>query len=228
MGRKFDKNASSEVIDLLDKLVDQGTEHKAYAQTMYQLGQKFGPLILERISPSIKEITLACTVEDADYLGQGIVDFLEAHQKKILLTVFWNKRFNPNKENGIAIAPIIKEFHEEGYQKVATMIVIKSIISSSCVVRTNLTRLIEHSVPNQILIVAPVLLQGAIGSLESEFEVGIKDKFNYLFFAEDDQKSNDGNVLPGIGGDVYERLGFTDQIKKNRFTPEIVKRRRIK
>ncbi len=228
MGRIFDTNISSRVIELLDKLVDQSTEHGEYARTMYELGLAFGPLLLHKISPSIKEIVLACTVEDADYLGRGIVDYLEAKERRVLLTVFWNKRFNPNSENGIAIAPIIKEFHQEGYQKASTMIVIKSIISSSCVVRTNLTRLIENSEPDQILIVAPVLLRGAINSLEAEFQEKIRMKFDYIYFAEDDQKSNDGNVFPGIGGDVYERLGFSDQKQKNGFTPKIVRERRYK
>jgi hypothetical protein len=47
-----------------------------------------------------------------------------------------------------------------------------------------------------------------------------------LFFAEDDERTEDGIVLPGIGGDVYERLGFEGQETKNRFIPKIVRERR--
>jgi hypothetical protein len=33
-------------------------------------------------------------------------------------------------------------------------------------------------------------------------------------------------VIPGIGGSVYERLGFSGQDDKNRYIPQIVKDRR--
>jgi hypothetical protein len=228
MGRIFEKSANKEVISLLDKLVDKKTESKEYAQTMYKLGNEFGNLILEKMIDPYDEITLACTVEDADYLGRGIIDVLEGKGKRIFLTVFWNKRFNPGNESSLAVAPIIREFHEEGYKNVRTMIIIKSVISNSCVVRTNLTRLIEESNPSQILIVAPVLLNGAIKNLENEFEEDIIRRFEYLYFAEDDKRTEQGFVDPGIGGDVYQRLGFESQAGKNRFTPEIVKERRYK
>jgi hypothetical protein len=198
------------------------------AQIMYELGSKLGNLIVTKIADSDKRIALACTVEDADYLSKGIIDVLEKKGKKVFLTVFWNKRFNPNNESDISVAPIIKEFHEEGYKDVPILIIVKSIISSSCVVRTNLTKLIEESDPERILVVAPVLLQGAIKNLESEFDDRIVRKFDYVFFAEDDKKTQDGLVYPGIGGDIYTRLGFDNQDAKNKFIPNIVKERRYK
>ncbi|MGQ7846600.1 hypothetical protein ACUNV4_19110 [Granulosicoccus sp. 3-233] len=39
-------------------------------------------------------------------------------------------------------------------------------------------------------------------------------------------KSDTGEVIPGIGGNVYQRLGFGDQESKNRYTPDFVKERR--
>lgn len=50
------------------------------------------------------------------------------------------------------------------------------------------------------------------------------DKFKYLAFAEDSTKDNYGNVIPGVGGSPYQRLGFGDQ--KNTFIPDFVKARR--
>ncbi|HWK04347.1 MAG TPA: hypothetical protein VNS58_11980 [Puia sp.] len=228
MGRIFeDRNVNQDIVDLLDRLTNKETGSKEYANAMYALGKEFGRLILAKVS-SYKTIALASTVEDADSLGKGIIDVLEENGKKVLLTVFWNKRFNPNKENQLSVAPIIKEFHEKREIDAPVLIIIKSIISSSCVVRTNLTKLIEESNPEQILVVAPVLLKGAIANLESEFDATITQKFNYLYFAEDDKKTRDGFVDPGIGGDVYKRLGFEGQDAKNKFIPAIVKERRLR
>ena len=228
MGRVLIETISDRIVGLLEKLADQTTVSEQYAQTMYELGNEFGNLIAGRSEQIGDNVILASTVEDADYLGKGILDVLENRGKRVFLTVFWNKRFTPNEENNIAIAPIIKEFHEEDYQDTPTVIVIKSIISSSCVVRTNLTKLIENVNPQKILIVAPVLLKGATENLEREFEENIRKRFDYLYFAEDDQKTDDGYVFPGIGGDIYKRLGFETQKKKNTYTPEIVKSRRYR
>jgi hypothetical protein len=229
MPRTFkDIYVTQDIITLLDKLIDKTVGSQEYANTMYELGKKFGSLILGRLNKKTTKVAVASTVEDADFLSKGIVDVLEENGKKVLLTVYWNQRFKPNKENGISVAPIIKEFHEEGYQDAHTLIITKSIISSSCVVKTNLTRLIEQSNPDQIMVVAPVLLKGAIKNLESEFDPNISKKFEYYYFAEDDMKTPDGFVDPGIGGDVYKRLGFEDQDEKNKFIPSIVKERRYK
>jgi hypothetical protein len=218
----------SEITSLLNKLADKTTESDEYADTMYKIGMLLGRLILPKIKENCTTISLASTVEDADYLGKGIIDVLEGDGNKVLLTVFWNKRFNPDSESDYSVAPIIKEFHEKGEVKASFLIIIKSIISSSCVVRTNLTRLIEASAPDQILVVAPVLLKGAIKSLEDEFDEAVSSKFEYLYFAEDDSKTQDGMVEPGIGGDIYMRLGFEGQNAKNSYIPKIVKERRAK
>ena len=225
MSRKFVENISESTKHLLEALIDKDTNSKKYAITMYQIGTAFGNEILNRISHRDR-VTLACTVEDADYLAKGIIDNLEQNGIKVTLTVFWNKRFKPNNENNISIAPIIKEFHEPGYNNSNVLIIIKSIISSSCVVRTNLTKLVEESNPEQILVVAPVLLHGATAKLESEFDKTISSKFQYLYFAIDNEKTDDGIVIPGIGGDVYTRLGFENQADKNKYIPAIVKARR--
>lgn len=229
MARTYKENyVNPEVITLLDKLIDKSIGNQEYANTLYELGKKFGKLIIDRLDKETTKVALASTVEDADYLSKGIIDVLEDNGKKVLLIVFWNKRFKPNIENGISVAPIIKEFHEEGYRDAHTLIITKSIISSSCVVKTNLTRLIEESNPEQILVVAPVLLHEATKKLESEFDANISKKFEYFYFAEDDKKTSDGLVDPGIGGDVYIRLGFEGQDEKNKFIPTIVKERRYK
>lgn len=64
--------------------------------------------------------------------------------------------------------------------------------------------------------------------LESEFDSEIYNKFQYFYFAKDDERTPEGEVIPGIGGIVYDRLGFDGQYGKNLYTPKIVKSRRAK
>jgi len=42
----------------------------------------------------------------------------------------------------------------------------------------------------------------------------------------DDQKLSNGEIVPGVGGEVYSRLGFAGLSGKNSITPTIVKERR--
>lgn len=44
----------------------------------------------------------------------------------------------------------------------------------------------------------------------------------FSIFAKDDGRKLDGKVIPGIGGMVYDRLGFDGQDEKNRHIPELV------
>jgi hypothetical protein len=228
MARKIQQWVNGQTIDLLNRLADTGTNAEAYRRVMYEIGVVLGNKLLEDLD-GVTNVNLASTVEDADFLGKGIIDTLEQAKKNVLLTVYWNKNFKPNNDNNISIAPIIKEFHETSTViNPDVLIIIKSIISSSCVIRTNLTRFIEDSSPSTIFVVAPVLLSGSIASLELEFPLEISSRFRYMYLAEDTERSNQGIVLPGIGGDVYQRLGFGGQEQKNRFTPNIVRERRIR
>jgi len=123
-------------------------------------------------------------------------------------------------------APIQKRYAEPSMKSVDALIVAKSIIAGACVVKTNLTNLIRESNPSEILVVAPVMFANAKANLEREFPQDITQRFDYAYFAEDDEKTSDGNVIPGIGGNVYQRLGFGDQDSKNRYTPQLVIARR--
>lgn len=72
---------------------------------------------------------------------------------------------------------------------------------------------------NKHNVVAPVMLKGAQERLASEFPKQVASRFDYLTFAIDDVRDDD-TVIPGIGGQVYDRLGMTD---KNAYVPEIVR-----
>jgi uracil phosphoribosyltransferase len=170
-------------------------------------------------------IMLACSSEDADWLSKGILDQLKDQDIEIKLAVFWNLRVNPADNQELAIAPIVKSYIEK-IDKVDYLIICKSIISSSCVVRTNITSLIETIDPLKICIASPVLYEQAIPNLMSEFPSQVSEKFEFFYFAVDDELNNRQEVVPGIGGSVYKRLGLEDSLAKNKYIPSIVKERR--
>ncbi|RUT04035.1 hypothetical protein DSM106972_049490 [Dulcicalothrix desertica PCC 7102] len=126
----------------------------------------------------------------------------------------------------LKIAPILRKYQEPIQSKVDYLVVVKSIISSSCVVRTNLINLIQKIEPNKIFIAAPVIYDGAEEKLKNEFEEHIHSKFKFFYFAKDSTRTSDGEVIPGIGGNIYLRLEFDNQDNKNEYIPEIVKQRR--
>lgn len=217
---------SNEIKSLLDSLVDQRTQSQDYAKAFYELGGALSDVIQNSNSLSSEtRVTLACSSEDADWLSKGILDHLEQHVASINLAVFWNIRSNAFQNSELAVAPIIKTYIES-LENVDVLIICKSIINTSCVVRTNLTYLIERITPKRIFIASPVLFENAIHSLENEFPKFISDKFEFFYFAEDDEVTATGEVIPGIGGSVYHRLGLEDGIRKNKYIPMIVKERR--
>ena len=100
-----------------------------------------------------------------------------------------------------------------------------SSCSSACVVRTNITELVYERNPRRVLVFAPVVLDGAESRVTADFEPAISERFEFYWFAKDDEKDGE-NVIPGIGGQVYERLGIGTKAEKNAFTPSLVRERR--
>ncbi len=71
-----------------------------------------------------------------------------------------------------------------------------------------------------------MLLHRAQQRLESEFPPDVSGRFHYIWFAEDDEQNDKGEVVPGVGGMVYNLLGLGTPEDKNRFVPELVRERR--
>jgi len=213
---------------LLDTLADKQVSPTDYRQAMTSLGESFGDIFLHKIPHHQPSIYLASTVEDADYLAKGVLSRLETRYHDISFACFWNQRFSPFDIPDLQVAPILKKYQEPTQSKVNYLIIVKSIISGTCVVKTNLTNLIQKIEPEQIFVVAPVIYQGAEEKLKAEFEEDIYQKFQFFYFTRDDERNKSGEVIPGIGGMVYERLGFDGQTDKNKYIPEIVKTRRQK
>jgi hypothetical protein len=213
------------VFSLLSTIVDERTPPDAYGQAMTDLGQFLGEVLSRRYSFRGRTVCVAFTVEDADYLARGIIRALEKAGAKVTLACFWNRRDKAFDVDWLDIAPIVQEYIDPLPSKLDHLVVLKSIISGACVVRTNLLRLLGIAQPNTIHIVAPVILAGAEGRLAKLLPPDLVSRFKFLNFAEDVEKSSDGNVIPGIGGEIYERLGLGNEIEKNGVMPKLVEER---
>ncbi|BAZ14340.1 hypothetical protein NIES4071_61830 [Calothrix sp. NIES-4071] len=110
---------------------------------MTQLGNSLGEYILDQIDSQESDVYLASTVEDADFLAKGILTSLENRLSQVAFACFWNQRFSPFEIEDLKVAPIFKKYQEPTKGKVKYLIVVKSIISGACVVRTNLVNLIQ-------------------------------------------------------------------------------------
>ncbi|PNK06798.1 hypothetical protein CEP12_08540, partial [Cylindrospermopsis raciborskii S14] len=153
MTRLYTDICNQDVRKLLETLANKGVNPEQYKETMTKIGDNLGNFLLTKINDKTSDIYLACTVEDADFLAKGILSELENHYHNIAFACFWNKRFSPFEIEDLKVAPILKKYQEPSHGKVQYLIVIKSIISGACVVRTNLVNLIQKIEPEKIFIV---------------------------------------------------------------------------
>ena len=206
----------------LELLADKNTGVEDYRQAFNNLGRELGILLASKSADvNAEEVMLVCASEDADWLARGVEKGLG--KGKIPVSVFWSARSVVYNDNGqkLEISPIVKSY-EEPIQKCRLLVVVKSIISSSCVVKTQLTRLIGKIHPERIAIMAPVMYKEGLPNLMKEFPQVTCDKFEFLTFAVDEDRTTDGEVIPGIGGMVYPRLGLGDIKTKNTYIPQMV------
>lgn len=201
----------------------------AYGRKMREIGVHLADSIVAQLGAEhLNDICVICTVEDADFLARGIIETLESCRPEadVRMICLWNQRID---SDCISIAPVIRSYEEPFDKNDAIFIVVKSIIASACVVKTNLTRAISFANPKRVIVAAPVMLAGAEQRLASEFPADIAAKFEFVHFATDTEQSTDGKeVVPGIGGSVYELLGLGDENTKNKYVPDIVRERRRK
>ena len=207
-------------------LADEHTPPAAYQAELRKLGASLADEMLLRLGPALPErLCVAVTVEDADSLGAGIIGRLEEKGlgDRVRVVCFWNGRI---ELEGLSLAPILKEYREPCNIASAALIVVKSIIASACVVRTNLANLIAQAAPSRIFVLAPVMFKGADEVLRGDFAPEIANRFEYVTLAIDDEKRDGKWVEPGVGGDIYIRLGYGGATSKNQHVPELIKRRR--
>ena len=213
----------------LQGLLDSVRAPAQYRQHMTALGKLLGacamPLLLSKgLSHATSQQTLIIsTAEDADFLQHGVSEVLQDNHIPFKLAVFWNHHYQlPNQSS---VAPIVHKFIEAGYEHATNIMMVKSVMSGSCVVRTNLIEMIGD-MPNveHIYILAPVAHMQSEVKLKAEFPTSISDKFQFICFAIDDNRSQSGDVIPGIGGQVYELLGLNDQPVLAAYMPKVVEK----
>jgi hypothetical protein len=230
VSRQFTRFADDIAKRSLERLADLSTDVEAYRQVMRNLGHSLADQALE-IAPDVRDhqVCVVCTVEDADFLARGIVEKLEQHglsHNQVRLACFWNervRRFDDDEDDSIDIAPITKRYREVSDVHDSILILAKSIIRGTCVVKTNLASLLNSQIPRRIIVTAPVMFHTAPAKLAGSFPTEIAERFEYLTFAIDDRKEGP-NVVPGVGGSPYVRLGFADT--KSTYIPELVAERR--
>lgn len=210
------------VIKLMDTLSDPAVSVEDYRNSFYQLGKVLGELLNQKSENDYGETMVACASEDADWLAKGVLESL--FRTKVSLAVFWNERLYLDEKKQLEYSPIVKSYIEP-IQNCQTLILIKSIISTSCVVKTQLTRLVNEINPQVIYIVSPVMYKDAEKNLQHDFPESIHSKFHFVTFAIDTERDSQGRVLPGVGGMVYPKLGLGDTHEKNKYIPDIVKER---
>lgn len=215
------KYITNDGLSLMHRLSDPHTNVENYRNTFYKLGKILGQAFNSETNNLAGRTMVACASEDADWLVSGVLEQLPDNPS---MAVFWNERVKLSNDNSIEISPIIKAYIEP-IAECDTLVLVKSIISTSCVVKTQLTRLVNEINPSRIFILSPVMYKDARKSLEKEFPGPIVSKFYFITLAVDDRRDPSGNVLPGIGGMVYPRLGLGDFLEKNNYIPELVKRR---
>lgn len=218
IAERYSAFAEDDAKAALQSLLSSKDNPSAYSAVMESLGVILGNLLSSRI-PNDLSCLLASTAEDADFLSKGIYDRLKIdHPTKA--AVFWNNHYSVA---GGSVAPVVHKFLEPGYESSNVLIIAKSVISGSCVVRTNILELIEHIDPLKIFIVSPVMHSKSEASLRDEFPDEISEKFEFLVLAIDQDKSATGEVLPGIGGEIYSLLGLSDQPARTSYMPNLVK-----
>ena len=209
----------------LEALADKTTGVEEYRKAFRVLGEELGKVLAyEYKATSAAQTMLVCASEDADWLATGVESgFGKGELKK---SVYWSSRevvYTNEDGSKVEISPIEKAY-EEPIDDCQLLVIVKSIISTSCVVKTQLTRLIGKISPKQIAILAPVMYKDGIPNLMREFPSEISSRFHFVTFAIDDERV-DSEVIPGIGGMVYPRLGLEDIETKNHYIPEMVLRK---
>lgn len=206
----------------LAALAEKETGVDAYRQAFYSLGVELGKVLACNYQGVPAAATmLVCASEDADWLASGVEKGMAKGDLK--KSVYWSSRetvYEDKNGEKIEIAPIEKAY-EESIGECRLLVIVKSIISTSCVVKTQLTRLIGKVNPEKIAIVAPVMYVDGEKNLRKEFPEDISRRFEFLTFAIDDERRGN-EVLPGIGGWVYPRLGLGGMAEKNTYIPKMV------
>ncbi|MBA8906475.1 uracil phosphoribosyltransferase [Aminobacter ciceronei] len=225
--RRYLGIATDDVLNSLAALTETSTPPEAYRHALERLGDNLAHRMSETVDLKDKIVLVVAGVEDVDSLGSGFIEVLTRAGADVRLTCLWMDRKTLRVPDREEVANIIQEYMDPIPPHVDHFVVLKSIVSSSCTIRTSLLRMLDETDPERIHVASPVMLKGARKRLEAEFPTAVGDKFEYWVLAIDGQADENGNVIPGIGGSVYNRMGFNNQDDKNFYMPALVESRMI-
>jgi hypothetical protein len=194
---RYVPHISSEAKAALELLADKGTKAAEYGDAFYRLGHYLAKRL--KNAGLGRKTLLVCTSEDADFLARGIFESISeptARRTPVAFACFWQTRFDPagdkSNKKRFEVAPIIKRYEEPIDDEIDSLIVVKSIIATSCVVRHALLDTIERKHPKKIFVVAPVISKDAPARLRAEFPKKVANLFQFVYFA------TDGTLIPRI------------------------------
>lgn len=215
-------NAARETLTVVQS---KSTSVRDYRAAMQQLGSYLGAAMARSEIRRGDVVCLGMTVEDADFLGRGAVKSLEDAGVKVSVACFWNERGDAFDLDWADMAPVVQQYREPAPERIDHLVILKSVISGACVVRSNLEYLFDEVSPGRVHVAAPVMLEGADERLEKGFSKELAERFEYWTFEVDTVRTDEGEIVPGIGGEIYERLGLGSKQTKNAFVPDFVKER---
>jgi len=224
MDRAFSQYASRHAKNELARLLASRGDVSSYRAAMLALGRQLGRVIARMIDHD-ERVLVGCGVEDADYVAKGVVESLEDHvgTRRVRFACFWNSR---TRIGSVEQAPIVRQYIERHARSIPHIVMVKSIISTSCAVHTNLAQLLDRVTPRTIYIAAPVIHRDAPFNLKREFDDETARKLRYVYFAKDSTRDGNRMIVPGVGGSVYELLGLGNAAEKNSTVPSLVAERR--
>ena len=223
MSRIYTSIATPEAQKQLNCLLQSSDVPKLYQSAMKELGRLLAEAILpDFIKQKSTEAIVVSTAEDADYLQYGVSATLKSNKVNTKLAVFWNHHYQLPSQT--SVAPILHSFIQPNYEDIDNVIIVKSVMSGSCVVRTNLIEMLDKiNKINKIYILSPVAHEKSEQKLKDAFPKEISSKFEFICFAIDDRKNKEGEVVPGIGGQIYNLLGLDNQPALTGYMPNVVK-----
>jgi len=217
--REYSHYADDSAKEALENLLKSTQSPEVYSQVMEGIGRLLGEVLNSKLGKKSRCL-VASTAEDADFLSKGLFKKVK-EQHETTAAIFWNNHYSINEDQD-SIAPVVHRFLQEGFEDADEILIVKSIISGSCVVKTNLLELIGKVHPKRIHIVAPVMFEKSMESLKKEFPTEVSEKFDFTCFAVDKIREKDGTVRPGIGGEVYGLLGLPDQPARIGYIPRFL------
>lgn len=114
-----------------------------------------------RFSRRRSKVGVAFALEDTDFLARGMVKAIGATRAKVCLARFWSRRDKPYAIDWLDIAVIVQEPVAPSTPEADHPVMLNFIVPETCVVRTDLLRLVTDARAKPIQILAPAMMEGA-------------------------------------------------------------------